>query len=545
MPDIPQELTTPPLHPIWSLAKKTATAKAKELKEDKKYAELEKKMNKNLGPDLDSWPKDYPKSDKLKANKSKIDATIHTYTEAVKSAALNAAVKKPLNDALAKIQKEMDERAKEAEMWILSDKAMEESKTMSKKNLVPLKIFAQDVAKLVNAKAPKANLQAQKLWLDIVISDVKVLEKVPAAYDNAKLANSIREQADFTLVIDQLAKLLTECGANVTTDKDVPAAEKKFKEGMEKIIDAATIRGAKPIAELCKIRVDNVKYVVVQTATLIGHIGAVITGAVALAGTPFTAGASTIMGIITIVNQSIAIGEQVAKLAMDEEQLMNVVASDLKTMYDNYKGAEKLIGPAEMAKTLVTATIGIPVPSIDGCKKDCDQVTDKINRLFEQNNKQAEKLGKCLTEQEKLKKEIANFESRDLAKLEPAEKQRFAKIKQGVEKSPEVIMALIEATNKLDERVKIARTKHQILSQALGQLAGKVPTWAVVGQFLIKVGAAVGFLVAGNVNVPDPYKCADLAVKVTTDLGNVIGSLQGASDAASDMNEMIGKHAKK
>jgi archaellum component FlaC len=401
------------------------------------------------------------------------------------------------------------------------------------------------VAKLVNAKAPKANLEAQKLWLDIVISDVKVLEKVPADYDNAKLANLIREQADFTLVIDQLAKLLTECGANVKTDKDVPAAEKKFKEGMEKIVDAATIRGAKPIAELCKVRVDNIKYAVVQTVTLIGHVGAVITGAVALAGTPFTGGASTILGIVTLVNQSIAIGQQVAKLAMNEEQLMNVVASDLKTMYDNYKGAEALIGPAEMAKTLVTATLGIPIPSIDGCKKDCDQVTDKINRLFEANNKQAEKLGKVLTEQQKGLKEINDFLQKDFATLQPAEKQQFAKVRQGFEKSPEVITALIEATNKLDERVKTAQTKHKILSQALNQLAGQVPTWAVVGQFLIKVGAAVGFLVAGNVNVPDPYKCMELATKVTTDLGNVIGSLQGASDAAGDMNDMIGKRSKK
>jgi len=250
MPEIPQELTTPPLHPIWSTAKKTAATKAKDLNEEKKYAELEKKLNKGLGPDLDSWPKLYPKSDKLKATKTKIDTTIHSYTEFVKAAALNTAVKKLLSDALVKIQKEMDERSKEAEVWILSDKAVAESTTMVKKNLVPLKIIAQDVAKLVNAKAPKANLEAQKLWLDIVISDVKVLEKVPADYDNAKLANLIREQADFTLVIDQLAKLLTECGANVKTDKDVPAAEKKFKEGMEKIVDAATIRGAKPIAEL-------------------------------------------------------------------------------------------------------------------------------------------------------------------------------------------------------------------------------------------------------------------------------------------------------
>jgi hypothetical protein len=78
----------------------------------------------------------------------------------------------------------------------------------------------------------------------------------------------------------------------------------------------------------------------------------------------------------------------------------------------------------------------------------------------------------------------------------------------------------------------------------LNQLASQVPTWSLVGQFLIKVGAAVGFMVGGNVNVPDPYKCMELANTVASDLGNVVGSLQGASDAAGDLNDLIKKRKK-
>src|SRR5580658_3769486 len=226
MPDIPQEITTPPLHPVWTTAKKVAEAKAKELKEEKKYAELDKKMNKSLGPDLDNWPKDYPKLDKLKSNKTKIDNTIKSYSDFVKAAALNANVKKPMTDALVKIQKAMDDRLKEAEAWVQSDTAIKESEKMAKHDLRPLKIIAQDVAAQVNAKAGDTKIELTKYWLVVVISDVKVLEKVPTGTDNPALAKKIHEQANFPLLIDQLAGLLKQASNDVKTDKDFPAAEK-------------------------------------------------------------------------------------------------------------------------------------------------------------------------------------------------------------------------------------------------------------------------------------------------------------------------------
>jgi hypothetical protein len=544
MPDIPQEITTPPLHPVWSTAKKAAEAKAKELKEEKKYAELDKKMNKSLGPDLDSWPKDYPKLEKLKSNKTKIDTTIKSYSDFVKAAALNANVKKPMTDALVKIQKAMDDRLKEAEAWIQSDTAIKESEKMAKHDLRPLKIIAQDVAAQVNAKAGDTKIELTKYWLDVVISDVKVLEKVPTGTDNPALAKKIREQANFPLLIDQLAGLLKQASNDIKTEKDFPAAEKKFREGADKFVEAATIRGAKPIADLAKVKTDNIKYVVTQTVTLTLKVGAVVVGAVALAGTPFTGGVSTIAGIIVIVNQGIQIADQVAKLAMDEQQLIDLVAKELAILQKGYTNA-KAAGALELASTAVKATLGIPVPSIDECKKNVKQVHDKINLLEEQNNKQAVHLGKLLTQQEKLTKQMKDFETGDLTKLEPAEKQQYEKVKKALGKSPELVTALIKKTNDLSDRIEKAETSCKLLEGPIQQLSGNVPTWALIGQIVINAGVAAGFLVAGNVNVPDPFKCWDMAVKVSTDLGNVIGSLQAAKDAGEGLKTLYEKHAKK
>jgi len=62
MPEPAQILGTPPLRKKWQDARKLSDDAAVKSKEDKKLAELHKnKMKGALGPDLESWPKNYPR----------------------------------------------------------------------------------------------------------------------------------------------------------------------------------------------------------------------------------------------------------------------------------------------------------------------------------------------------------------------------------------------------------------------------------------------------------------------------------------------------
>jgi hypothetical protein len=545
MPDIPTTLVTPPLRPIWSAAKKTAEAKAKELKEDAKFADLAKRMKDSLGPDLEAWPKDYPKFDKLKTNKTKIDTTIHNYSETLKNAPVNANVKKPLTDALAKIKKAMDERLVEAKEHIDSDLKLG-IKESQKKQHTPLIIFNQDIAKQVNEKAPKANLEAEKLLLEVILSDDKVLKNIPEGLDDPVLAKELREAANFHLVIEQLAKLMTDCGASVKSDKDVPAAEHKFEQGMDKIIEECLNRTAKPVFELTGVRSDYKMYKIKQAASLGASIAGAVGGVVGLAITPFTGGASTILGIISLINAGITIGRQLATLSEEAEGLINRVAVDINTLNKQYESASKtLVGVGEMGKTLVNSTFGPALTTIKGCKGDCDTVTDKINGLTVKTHDEAQDLGKMLTEQSKLQKQLSEFERISKPQLEPAEIQKFTLIDKAVDASAKSVEKLIKDIETLDKRVATCKVSHKILAGALGQIAAKEPTWAQVGEILISAVVAAGFMVGGNVNTPDPYKCLELVDKINTGLGDALSTLTAASSAAGDLNDLIKKRSKK
>src|ERR1041384_7052536 len=110
MPETPvQVLSTPPLRPIWKIAKEKAETEAKKLGQTDAYKTfLKNKMKIDLGPDLEDWHKCYPDFTKLNTEKLKIENTVKLYRGSVKAAELDAKVKKFLNDALNEIETELE-----------------------------------------------------------------------------------------------------------------------------------------------------------------------------------------------------------------------------------------------------------------------------------------------------------------------------------------------------------------------------------------------------------------------------------------------------
>ena len=110
-------LSSPPLRPIWTNIKKKAEDEAKKLKQDDKFAALDKKFADGLGPDLEKWAKNYDPKDlkKLEGAKTKLETSLKQYTGFSKASGLDAKIIKILTDGITKLGDELDERYKRAE----------------------------------------------------------------------------------------------------------------------------------------------------------------------------------------------------------------------------------------------------------------------------------------------------------------------------------------------------------------------------------------------------------------------------------------------
>jgi hypothetical protein len=535
----PAELTNPPLRKTWQDAKNKSEEAAKKSKETSKLEDLHKKKMKGaLGPDLEEWPKKYPDWAKLTELKKKIDVTIHTYQEAVKGSGLTDPVKKPMATALAEIKTEMDERLQKAEQLVGSN--LELGLKLSKKTITPIKVFQLDVANQVNAASKKSKYKADKILLELILGDDRVLKNVPNDVEDGTLAEEIRDAASFSTIIKDLANLLDSL-----PDMSETAAAKKFEEGMDKVIEDATARAAKPIMELVKVRSDYTMYRVKKGATLTLLVGGIIASTVALAATPFTGGVSTIAGCLGLFKSINTLAKEVTMLALSTEQTVHKVTADISTLNKQYITVSgTVVGVGEVGKTTVNSLVGPFFTTIKQTKTDCDQVTDKINTLVVKAHDQSQELEELLKEQSKMQHELSSFEQINKAKLTPEEIKTFLAIKAQVEKTTGPVDKLIKGIQVLNQRVKNNKGAYIMLKRAIDFLSAKEPTWAKVAEVLIQTCASVGFIVAGNVNAPEPLELMKVTHEVAETMSRVIEPMEIAKDLAEELEEMIKKHKK-
>jgi hypothetical protein len=274
-------------------------------------------------------------------------------------------------------------------------------------------------------------------------------------------------------------------------------------------------------------------------------VAGVIASTVSLAATPFTGGVSTIAGIIGIFKSINTITTEVANATMKTEVFVIKVTGEIQTLYTQYVTASKtVVGVGEMAKTAVNSLVGPFFTTIKSAKTNCDQVQDRVNGLFVRTNDYAVKLGSLLTDQSKLQQELSSYEQLTKNKLAPEEAKKFVALHSKVEQTAPVVDRLIKNIQELHKRVEANKGAYVMLNQALTQLAVKEPTWSKVGQILIQVATSVGFLVAGNVNVPEPLEYLKLTKTIAEDMSRVIEPLEAAKELGEGLNDLIKKRKK-
>jgi hypothetical protein len=140
--------------------------------------------------------------------------------------------------------------------------------------------------------------------------------------------------------------------------------------------------------------------------------------------------------------------------------------------------------------------------------------------------------------------ELSSFEQINKAKLTPEEIKTFLAIKAQVEKTTGPVDKLIKGIQVLNQRVKNNKGAYIMLKRAIDFLSAKEPTWAKVAEVLIQTCASVGFIVAGNVNAPEPLELMKVTHEVAETMSRVIEPMEIAKDLAEELEEMIKKHKK-
>jgi hypothetical protein len=505
------ELDTTGLRTKWKNAKAAAENAAKTLKQVDQLNKLHtEKMKDKLGPDLEAWPKSYPNYPKLAEEKKKLDTKIDAYAKAVKESGLGDAVKKPMTTALTEIKTALNGRLEAAQLMALQD--TKAAMKASVKSISPIVIIQQDIAKNVAANAGKTRYQPSKVEVEFILSDDRVLKHVPADLKDGLLAQEIRDAVNFEEIMKELGALWKS-----VDDLEVHAAQEKFIDGMEEVFGKAMDRAAKPILNLAKVKSDRSMYKFKKVATIAIASGGALASAAGLIATPFTGGATGVLGIFGLIKSLNKLGRECIMLATPCEEAMEKVRHDVKTLTDQYENASKTaVGASETGKAVLHALVGDIFKTISRCQSNCQDVKGKVAGLEVKVHDESVQLSKLLTEQANADKELQSLHKIQRA-LTADENKLTTKFEDKYKETVQQIAPLPEAIQKFYERVKKANADYKTLKEAMDKLAAMEPTWAKIAEMVIPIITSAAFVAAGSVE-PGVFTHAAEAVLKSVEL---------------------------
>jgi hypothetical protein len=544
------EINKPSLRATWTTAKDKAE-KAAKAKEEAKYKLLDKSFKDDLGPDLDSWFKPWPDLAKITKGKTELEKTVTAYKKLVKESGLSTPITKILNDALADIASGLDERLKQAELYIEAEKDPELAKAIkaSNTNLTPIVLFARhDIAKDVAnlAKDAAGKIQIDSIIIEIILDDEKILKVAP---DNDKDYNALAKQmygaADRDRIVKEMAEALDKIAKTIKSPSDQSKAETDFDKEMDRILDEAGKRAGAVFIKLAKDKVSAIKYKVSKTAKITLLFSGLVLSIAALASAPFSGGAHAVFAIAGILRTTRELYNTILKLAMEVEALAAKLAGDLKELADHYaKASENRIGTEEFGKELINAFWPEGMNTIGVCKTNSGELKSKVSNLNVKAHETSDELDEAMKKQREANAEVKAFVEASKSVVTQAEMKRIAKLIQNEGALAKSIQDLVDSTEKLLVRVDKMQKAHEGLNKAVEALASRQPTWSAIAIVVTKIAVSAGFMIGSGVGAPegfDAIKEAHAGIEHTT---QALESFAAAKEAAEDMKEIIKAHNK-
>ncbi len=362
-----------------------------------------------------------------------------------------------------------------------------------------------DIGPLIEAKIGKEAAETLNLGpvpVSVTITDKQILVHLASAKDMPNVIQKVIDAADWDAVVDTVAEACRD-GAEIINDDpaNYKSAQDLIGEALEEALQEATDRALRQTDHFRQIKKDYKKYKVVAAVKVSVSVVGILAGVAGLALSPFTFGASTVLGCIALWRSAIQLGDQIGKLSMEAEQTGGFIAEQVITMLDAYEDkAKTVVGLGEVAKEM--AKILMPtdlIPTIKGVRNMLGVFHDKTNGLEIRSNKVSQILSQTTDAELAATRAFQQFLDENSDALTPKEKKKVGEIMDQIPLLRQQTDQLIREVRHLNSRVQHCRDFHETLSAVYEALSAKNPTWAVVVNELIPIATDIGLIAGGGI----------------------------------------------
>jgi hypothetical protein len=241
-------------------------------------------------------------------------------------------------------------------------------------------------------------------------------------------------------------------------------------------------------AELTKFRVKSGGKIAMSALKIVGEVTASV----------LTAGGFSPVGILGIVRDGLAIGQEIVKLALSADQLAKLIQAEFKILKKAFdeKGAQnsqKSSGAKEVALNVIARLSGVEITSLKNVKSRIELHKIDIAKIEKESKKLSEKIYAAMDAQEKQQKIFDNAK-----KSLPA--KRVGQIKLELEKVEKALDKLLNATIAVNQSVEAAEARQENFEKAIEAMTSGMPGWAKYADIVIgnAINLAIDLTEASN-----------------------------------------------
>jgi hypothetical protein len=336
----------------------------------------------------------------------------------------------------------------------------------------------------------------------VSITDRTVLLHLASAVDMPNVQQKIVDAADWDAVIHDVAEACAGAAELITADphnRDV--AEALIQDALANALAGAAERAVGEAEHFRQIRIDRRKYKIEAGVKIAANVVGIVAGIAGLALTPFTLGASTVIGCVALWRSSVQLGDQLGKLALEAEETAVLAASQILGMLDAYeKWRREAVGAAEIGKELLKTLLPTDlIPTIKGAKVHLSGLENKTHGIEIRADKLSELLSTTTDKELEFTRSFEQFLEENEQVLTQAERREIGRLMDKIPALRQRVSSLLIEIGTLNRRVKTCRAWHEGLSAAMEVLSAQNPTWAAVVTHMIPIATDIGLMAGGGV----------------------------------------------
>lgn len=413
------------------------------------------------------------------------------------------------------------------------------------RQIKPIPVLHKDFASAVMQRAgTRGQFKIEDLRISIVLKNPTVLQHVPNEVSDSLLAQKLNDAANQGEILKQLTEAYIKISKEIATPADEQGAQAQMRAASEAISKQAKARAAKVITDLVKMNVDQNQFNADIKVSLAVAIGGAVLGATATAASLLTAplhlGMATAASAIATAQSLKTTVHLIIDSGKTVETTSKELGAALASLQKEYKTASSLdVGIAETGKTLANSLIPNFQNSITRIKSLMDQVNGGLQGRELQLHRMAAQLDDIITKTSNMEKKLAEFQKVNQTSLTTKQKAFMVRAEKTTAEIPAVVKEMLKQLRKSVQGLMGLKGSYATMREGVNKLASGKPTWAEVTEVLVGTATTAGFLVAGNIGSPDPYKGMEAFNNMASLVGNIQGSLDLMLNLSKSLEDLI------